>query len=501
MSRRPHGRQRGECGGPRFGRNAHQHATLGDGRTGRPAGSWRAPSVRHRCTSASRRSAIVRATARTRLAPRALSRPPRSAASSTDIALVAQRRRPRRAPCHGAPHWRARRARPRAGVRLRHEPRPPRSTPRTRRAATGRHRGGTPRPEDRNGRAADPTPVVGIAPAPTASTDTGPAGRPRRTGTGSSRRPAGTSPAARLERAARATRITPSSSGCRSASSTAGWNSPSSSRKRTPPCASADSPGRMALLPPPTSDTLDAPWCGARNGGRCSTSPPAASAGGGMDARVASRASSPSSVGKQAGQPPGQHRLARAGRPDEKQVVTAGGRDLEGEAGQRAGRARRRDRAPPRAGSGRSAAATRATAAAPISASNSSASVGTRRAPCAATTNAASRCGGRRHDDCTQSRASTSDSDAGNRRIGAVEAELADERQRLRPLRRGPIPSATSSPTAMARSRPAPTLRTPDGARLTVIRLFGQPMPRSRQRGAHPVARLTARGVGQADDA
>ena len=34
-------------------------------------------------------------------------------------------------------------------------------------------------------------------------------------------------------------------------------------------------------------------------------------------------------------------------------------------------------------------------------------------------------------------------------------------------------PPATSAPTAMARSRPAPVLRTPEGARLTVIRVGG----------------------------
>ena len=62
--------------------------------------------------------------------------------------------------------------------------------------------------------------------------------------------------------------MTPSSSGWRRASSTTGENSPNSSRNSTPPWAALISPGRSVLDPPPTSATMVALWCGARNGGR-----------------------------------------------------------------------------------------------------------------------------------------------------------------------------------------------------------------------------------------
>ena len=89
----------------------------------------------------------------------------------------------------------------------------------------------------------------------------------RRTGRGSS-----------LRRAARrlgsvrgprpwTTITSPSSSGWRSASSATRENSPSSSRKSTPRCARVSSPG-CGPGPPPTSAADEAPWCGARNGGR-----------------------------------------------------------------------------------------------------------------------------------------------------------------------------------------------------------------------------------------
>ena len=60
---------------------------------------------------------------------------------------------------------------------------------------------------------------------------------------------------------------------------------------------------------------------------------------------------------------------------------------------------------------------------------------------------------------------------------------------------------ATRTPMAMARSSPAPDLRVPDGARLTVIALLRPLAPRAQHGGAHPVPRLTAHRVGHADDA
>ena len=52
----------------------------------------------------------------------------------------------------------------------------------------------------------------------------------------------------------------------------------------------------------------------------------------------------------------------------------------------------------------------------------------------------------------------------------------------------------------MGRSSPAPPLRTPDGARLTVTRRRGQLQPAREEGGPHPVAGLAHGGVGQADD-
>ena len=72
---------------------------------------------------------------------------------------------------------------------------------------------------------------------------------------------------------ARLTRMTPSSSGWRNASSAATGNSPSSSRNRMPWVAKLISPGRSDQLPPPTSETMEAWWCGARNGGRSNRAP------------------------------------------------------------------------------------------------------------------------------------------------------------------------------------------------------------------------------------
>ena len=60
--------------------------------------------------------------------------------------------------------------------------------------------------------------------------------------------------------------------------------------------------------------------------------------------------------------------------------------------------------------------------------------------------------------------------------------------------------AATSTPMATARSRPAPTFRTPDGARFTVIRCRGHGSSLDSRRGPYPVPRLATGGIGQADD-
>jgi len=68
-------------------------------------------------------------------------------------------------------------------------------------------------------------------------------------------------------RAAREMVIFPDSSGSRSTSSTLRSNSANSSRNNTPCIASEISPGR-GWLPPPTSATPEAVWCGERKGRR-----------------------------------------------------------------------------------------------------------------------------------------------------------------------------------------------------------------------------------------
>ena len=89
----------------------------------------------------------------------------------------------------------------------------------------------------------------------------------------------------------------------------------------------------MTPAPPPVSATSEAPWCGARNGGR-STSPLGGSVTPAAEwMQVASTACRPLSRGSRPGEASGQHRLAGAGRADHQQVVATGGRDLERLAG------------------------------------------------------------------------------------------------------------------------------------------------------------------------
>ena len=107
--------------------------------------------------------------------------------------------------------------------------------------------------------------------------------RPARTGTGSRTRSARSRPGTAIVPDARLTRTTRSSSGWRNDSSTATGNSGSSSRNNAPRCASVISPGRARGLPPPTSATADALWCGARNGGSARRVWPRAGARGRVD--------------------------------------------------------------------------------------------------------------------------------------------------------------------------------------------------------------------------
>ena len=58
---------------------------------------------------------------------------------------------------------------------------------------------------------------------------------------------------------------------------------------------------------------------------------------------------------------------------------------------------------------------------------------------------------------------------------------------------------ATSRPSATASSSPEPVLRTPPGARFTVMRVCGNVRSDDKHGGAHALARLAHRGVGQPD--
>ena len=96
-------------------------------------------------------------------------------------------------------------------------------------------------------------------------------------------------------------RMIPSSSGCRIASSTDGANSPNSSRKRTPRLARLTSPGRSTPLPPPVSETGEAVWWGARNGGARAVGPLGSGSPTAERMRATSRASSVASGGSRPG--------------------------------------------------------------------------------------------------------------------------------------------------------------------------------------------------------
>ena len=141
-----------------------------------------------------------------------------------------------------------------------------------------------------------------------------------RTGRGSSRRRASGRAGNVALACAREMVTTPSSSGWRSASSAARRNSASSSRKSTPWCARLTSPGRGTVAaadePRPRSP------CGAARGraARATTPRDAPSSPATLWIAVTSSASSEDSGGRSAGQPPREHRLARAGRTDHERL-------------------------------------------------------------------------------------------------------------------------------------------------------------------------------------
>ena len=304
-------------------------------------------------------------------------------------------------------------------------------------------------------------------------------------------------------------RTTRSSSGWRSASSALGANSPSSSRKSTPRCASVTSPGRARPLPPPTSAAVDAVWCGARNGRRPTRRPPTGSPGGGVDAgdlerlgggraaggswRGAGRASScrcpagrtnsrwwppaaaTSSAWRANGEP------AHVGEVDE--LVVAERRSVDASASARAGPSRARAPRPSGTRGARRGCVPRAPARRATSAASAALAIG--------------------HDDALDPGARERVDErerAGHRADRAVEPELAEHARRRRARRPGARRWRRAAPSATASSSPEPDLRTPPGARLTVMRCWGHVEARRQHRGADAFARLAHRGVGEPDD-
>ena len=266
-------------------------------------------------------------------------------------------------------------------------------------------------------------------------------------------------------------RTSPSSSGCRSASSAARVNSGSSSRKSTPRWARVTSPGRRLAAADERRRRCRVVRRAERPAHRAA--PPGASRPAAEWMRVISSASPASSGGQHAGEPPREHRLARARRADHEQVVAARCGDLErpararlaadvGEVGPR-----RRSSAAERTGRRRA-----------------------RRGPP----------GCRRPVEVRAAITGTSGPSPPRRRSPGASpvASSADPRGSLapspgrlspagappsRPARptaatcatrsRGAWPDAASTARAMARSNPAPSLRSCAGARLTVRRARG----------------------------
>ena len=247
-------------------------------------------------------------------------------------------------------------------------------------------------------------------------------------------------------------------------------NSGSSSRSSTPRCARLTSPGR-AGRPPPTIAAIDALWCGARNGGsRTSGCSGREQPGDGVDARHLERL-----VRLERRQEPrqaaGEHRLARARRAGEQQVVAAGGRELERPPGALlaadVGEVRGTAALVPSLAAARTAAAPHSPRR--YAAASARCRTGTGSMPASAASAA---------DSAAQSSRSTpgpprrlgGGEHAADRPDAPVERELAD-----RGVRRPGAPAAPAARRRAPRARsagrsPSPPCGAPAGARLTVIR-------------------------------
>ena len=293
-------------------------------------------------------------------------------------------------------------------------------------------------------------------------------------------------------------RITPSSSGWRSESSTSGANSPSSSRKSTPPVDKRD----LAGAEPPRTATDHGDRARAVVGRAQRWAP--------HQAPRERKARRPSAPGWRRG--PGRRRGRATGREGAGPASSCPRRADRPSGGGDRRRRRPRARCGPTDGprtSARSGAGgcggsdgrvggDAATAPRP-SAPRPSAAGRVRSAPGAgppARPRTPSRAAPR---PPRRARASTSDRAPGTcRRVPSRPSSPTNARSPTASA--GTWPLATSTPTAMARSRAEPILRTEVGARFTVVRLSGHEKPDGEQGGADAVARLTARGVGEPDD-
>jgi hypothetical protein len=288
---------------------------------------------------------------------------------------------------------------------------------------------------------------------------------------------------------ARLTRMIPSSSGWRSASSTVGENSASSSRKRTPPWARLTSPGRIASVPPPTRATMVAVWWGARNGGRV-TMPLWRASPAAEWTRVASMATSRPRSGKRPGSRLASMVLPAPGGPTMRRWWPPA--DATSSARRTTGWPRTSARSSRAAGDGAgSGTGWSGHGSSPRRASTSSARVVTARTA-GPSTSAASPADATGTTTVVHATASTSGTTPGTGRI--VPSRPNSPTKPMAATSSGWSCSlATSTPTAMAKSRPLPILRVPEGARLTVMRRTGHWAP-----AAMTAARTRSRASRQA---
>ena len=275
-----------------------------------------------------------------------------------------------------------------------------------------------------------------------------------------------------------------SSSGWRSASSAGRANSSSSSRKSTPLCASVISPGRTRGPAADEPGGRHRVVRRAERAARARARAPPSWPGDRVDHRRLERLVE-GERRQDAGQAAREHRLARAGRADEEQVVAARGGDLEraprhllpahvGEVARAGGRA------------GVDGAAARGTARRRRSPSLAAqqrdelAEVGAPRGPRSRPRRPPrprSRGGTTSAAHAARARPRRDGQHAAHGPQRAVERELAHEQRVRRAPPASSTPAAHSMPTAIGTSKAAPSLRRSAGARLTVILRGGSLKP------------------------